>query len=148
MHQGNLYKASTDNILFFNRNRILTIYKRAKLNNDIYLYCVEEDSEKIDGRFFREELFALNIIFKMRPVLIYFRAAHLNEENKFTLDFSDQEFVQKIDFLLKNTYYIATINCKLKEEIMFMKPQKLKTYLQKVDFYLKKVLQLYAILTI
>ena len=29
----------------------------------------------------------------MRPALIYFREAHLNEENKFTLDFSDQEFV-------------------------------------------------------
>ena len=57
---GNLYKASTDNIPFFNRNRIFTVHKRAKLNNDIYLYWVEEDSEKIDGRFFREELFALN----------------------------------------------------------------------------------------
>ena len=76
----------------------------------------------------------------MRPVLMYFREAHLNEENKFTLDFSDQEFVQKIEFLLKNTYYIATLNCKLKVEIIFMKPKKLKTYLQKVDFYLKKIL--------
>ena len=57
---SNLYKASTDNIPFFNRNRIFTIYKRAKLNNGIYLHWVEEDSEKIDGRFFREELFALN----------------------------------------------------------------------------------------
>ena len=34
---GNLYKASTDNIPFFNRNRIFNIYKRAKLNNDIIL---------------------------------------------------------------------------------------------------------------
>ena len=57
---SNLYKASTDNIPFFNRNRIFTIYKRAKLNNGINLYWVEEDGEKIDGRFFREELFALN----------------------------------------------------------------------------------------
>ena len=57
---GNLYKAPTDNIPFFNRNRIFTIYKRAKLNNGIYLYWVEEDGKKIDGRFFREELFALN----------------------------------------------------------------------------------------
>ena len=57
---GNLYKASTDNIPFFNRNRSFTIFKRAKLNNGIYLYWVEEDSKKIDGRFFREELFALN----------------------------------------------------------------------------------------
>ena len=43
---GNLYKASTDNIPFFNRNRILTIYKRAKLNNDTYLCWVEEDVKK------------------------------------------------------------------------------------------------------
>ena len=51
---GNLYKASTDNILFFNRNRIFTIYKRAKLNNDTYLYWVEENGKKIDGRFLRQ----------------------------------------------------------------------------------------------
>ena len=57
---GNLYKASFDNIPFFNRNRIFTIYKKAKLNNGIYLYWVEEDSKKINGRYFREELFALN----------------------------------------------------------------------------------------
>ena len=37
----------------------------------------------------------------MRPVLIYFREVHLNGENKFILDFSDQEFAQKIQFLLK-----------------------------------------------
>ena len=57
---SNLNKASIDNIPFFNRNRIFTIYKRAKLNNGINLYWVEEDGENIDGKFFREELFALN----------------------------------------------------------------------------------------
>ena len=57
---GNLYKASTENVLFFNRNRIFTIYKRAKLNNGTYLYWVEEDGEKINGRFLRQELLALN----------------------------------------------------------------------------------------
>ena len=45
---------------FFNRNRIFTIYKRAKLNNSTYLYLVEEDSKKINSRFLRQELFALN----------------------------------------------------------------------------------------
>ena len=54
---GNLYKASTDNIPFFNRNRMFTIYKRANLNNGTYLYWVEK---KFDGRFLRQELFALN----------------------------------------------------------------------------------------
>ena len=57
---GNLYKASTDNIPFFNRNRIFTMYKRAKINNSTYLYWVEEDGKKINGRFLRQELFGLN----------------------------------------------------------------------------------------
>ena len=55
-----LFKASTENMPFFNRNRIFTIYKRAKLNNGSYLYWVEEDGKKIKGRFLRQELFAIN----------------------------------------------------------------------------------------
>ena len=57
---GNLYKPSTENMPFLNRNRIFTIYKRAKLNNGTYLYWVEENSKKIDGRFLRQELFAIS----------------------------------------------------------------------------------------
>ena len=57
---GNLYKASTENMLFFKRNRIFTISKGAKLNNGTYLYCVEEDSKKINGRFLRLEQFPVN----------------------------------------------------------------------------------------
>ena len=57
---GNLYKASTDNIPFFNRNRIFTIYKRAKLETGTYLYWVEEGGKNIKGSFLRQELFALN----------------------------------------------------------------------------------------
>ena len=57
---GNLYKASAENIPFFNRNQIFTIYKRVKLNNGTYLYWVEENGKKINGRFLRQELFALN----------------------------------------------------------------------------------------
>ena len=45
---------------FFNRNRIFIIYTRAKLNNGTYLYWVEEDGKKINGRFLRQELFAIN----------------------------------------------------------------------------------------
>ena len=45
--RGNLYKASTDNMPFL----IFTIYKIAKLNNGTYLYWVEEDGKKINGRF-------------------------------------------------------------------------------------------------
>ena len=50
-----LFIASTENMPFFNRNRIFTIYRRAKLNNGSYLYWVEDK-----GRFLRRELFALN----------------------------------------------------------------------------------------
>ena len=57
---GNLYKASAGNMPFFNRDRIFTIYKRAKLNNGTDLYLVEEGGKKINGRFLRQELFALN----------------------------------------------------------------------------------------
>ena len=45
---------------YFNRNRIFTIYKWAKLNNGSYLCWVEEDSQKVKGQFLRQELFALN----------------------------------------------------------------------------------------
>ena len=57
---GNLFKASTENMPFFNRNRTFTIYKRAKLNNGTYLYWVEEDGKKSIGRLLRQELFGLN----------------------------------------------------------------------------------------
>ena len=57
---GSLYKASTENIPFFNRDRIFTIYKRAKLENGVYLYWLEENGRKINGRFLKQKLFALN----------------------------------------------------------------------------------------
>ena len=37
----------------------------------------------------------------MNPVFNYFREIPLKDDNKFTLDFSDEEFVQKINFNLK-----------------------------------------------
>ena len=54
------FKSSTDNVPFYNREKIFTIYKRAKLNNNNYLYWLEdENNNKIEGRFLRQELFAL-----------------------------------------------------------------------------------------
>ena len=38
----------------------------------------------------------------MIPVFIYFREMPLYENDKFTLDFSDEEFVEEIEFLSKN----------------------------------------------
>ena len=59
------FKASTDNIPFFNREKIFRIYKRAKLDNGSYLYWLEdENNKKVEGRFLREELFALRNQFK------------------------------------------------------------------------------------
>ena len=55
------YKASTDNIPFFNRDKVFTIYKRAKLSSGSYLYWLEDENRNpIEGRFLRQELFALN----------------------------------------------------------------------------------------
>ena len=51
---GNLYKPLTENMSFSNRNKIFTIYERAKLKSGTYLYWVEEDSKKINGRFLRQ----------------------------------------------------------------------------------------------
>ena len=54
------FKASTDNIPFFNREKVFRIYKRAKLDNGSYLYwLVDENNKKVEGRFLREGLFAL-----------------------------------------------------------------------------------------
>ena len=50
----------------------------------------------------------------MRPILIYFGETYLDENNKFTLDFWDQEFVQEIELISKNKYDITSLNCKLK----------------------------------
>ena len=55
-----LFKATTDNTPFYNREKIFTIYKRAKLDNGNYLYWIEdENNNKTEGRFVREELFAI-----------------------------------------------------------------------------------------
>ena len=74
----------------------------------------------------------------MRPVLIYFRETHLDENNKFTLDFSDQEFVQEIELLSKNKYYIATLNCKLKVEEYIHETKKIKDLSTKSRVLLEK----------
>ena len=37
----------------------------------------------------------------MKPCFIYFKEIAISDDNKFTLDFSDQEFVQEIDFFIE-----------------------------------------------
>ena len=65
----------------------------------------------------------------MNPAFIYFNEIILKDDNKFTPDFSDKEFFHEVNFVNNLDYYITSLNCKLK----------VKNYLQKVDFYLKKV---------
>ena len=74
----------------------------------------------------------------MRPVLIYFRETHLGETNKFTLDFSDQEFLQTIEFLSENKYYITSLNCKLKTAEYINEDDKIKKLSEKSRLLLEK----------
>ena len=56
---GRLYKSTTENKSFFNRDRIFTRSERSKLNNNTYLYWLKENGRKIKNRFLRQELFTL-----------------------------------------------------------------------------------------
>ena len=53
----------------------------------------------------------------MNPVFNYFREIPLKDDNKFTLDFSDEEFVQKINFNLKKKK--KKLYCKFKLQFNF-----------------------------
>lgn len=45
---------------FSNKNRVFIIYKWANLENETFLYWLENDEQKVKGRFIRQELIALN----------------------------------------------------------------------------------------
>ena len=49
----------------------------------------------------------------MNPVLIYQSEIKLDYNNKFTIDFIDGDVVNKVQFLRKNQYYIASLNCNI-----------------------------------
>ena len=49
----------------------------------------------------------------MKPVFIYFKEIPFNDNNKFVLDFSDQEIIQKVYFDKNIDYYIASLDCNL-----------------------------------
>ena len=48
----------------------------------------------------------------MNPAFIYCKELILNDDNKFALDFSDEEFVQEVNFL-NNLNYIISLNSNL-----------------------------------
>ena len=62
----------------------------------------------------------------------------LDENNKFTLDFSGHDFVQEIGFLSKNKYYITSLNCKLKLKEYIREDEKIKKLSAKSRLLLEK----------
>ena len=62
----------------------------------------------------------------MNPDFIYFKELVLDDNNKFVLDFSDEEFIQKINFNKNLNYYIANLdfNLILKEYIKIDKKKR------------------------
>ena len=57
---GKFYKSSTENKTFFNRDRIFTVVNRSKINDQGFIYWIKESNKKINGRFLRHKLYALN----------------------------------------------------------------------------------------
>ena len=57
---GRLYKSTTENHPYFNRNRICTTNKRVLAGNNTCYYWLKEDGQEVKNQFSREELFALN----------------------------------------------------------------------------------------
>ena len=76
----------------------------------------------------------------MKTVFIYFREIPFDDNNKFVLDFSDDEFVQKVDFEKNVNYYIASLDCNLilKEKIKKDKKQEIEELSKKSRLLLEK----------
>ena len=49
----------------------------------------------------------------MNSAFIYCKESILNDDNKFVLDFSDEEFVHEVNFLNNIDYYITSLSCNL-----------------------------------
>ena len=47
----------------------------------------------------------------MNPIFIYHNEAKLKKNNKFTIDFLDNNFVHLVNFSPKNQYYICSLSC-------------------------------------
>ena len=76
----------------------------------------------------------------MKPVFIYFKEIPFKDNNKFVLDFSNDEFVQKVTFEKNINYYIASLECNLilKEEIKKDKKKQIEELYQKSRLLLEK----------
>ena len=49
----------------------------------------------------------------MEPIFFYFKETQLGVNNTFTLDISNTELINQINFSIENNYYITTMNCNL-----------------------------------
>ena len=57
---GNLYKSTTENTLFFNRNELFIVSKVVPVDNTYYYWISKMgDSKLINTKFLRQELFAI-----------------------------------------------------------------------------------------
>ena len=75
----------------------------------------------------------------MNPAFIYFNEIILKDDNKFTLDFSYEEFTQEVNFVNNLDYYITSLNCKLKmKEYIHDKDQKIQELSKKSRLLLEK----------
>ena len=59
---GRLYKSTTQNKTFFNKNKIYIIKKRVKTTSNEWYYWVAEENSEITNKFryLRQELYAIN----------------------------------------------------------------------------------------
>ena len=49
----------------------------------------------------------------MEPIFFYFKETQFGGNNTFTLDISNTELINQINFSIENNYYITTMNCNL-----------------------------------
>ena len=73
----------------------------------------------------------------MNPIFISQNEAKLDYNNKFTIDFIDNEYVNYIKFFQKNQYYISSLNCNItkanKKKVTFQGSQSLVDELSKTS---------------
>ena len=102
-----LYKATTKNIPYFNRDQVFTIKKVVKNSDHQYNCWVAKEGEKNiqNKRYLRQELFALKSQFanKIQPILIHFNKLKFHRDKKFLLEISNDDEITEV--LLKLFYY-------------------------------------------
>ena len=74
----------------------------------------------------------------MKPIFKYIKEIEL-DKIKFMLDFSNMEIIYEIDFLMKNGFYITSLNCNLNvKEYNDNKSKLIKDFSEKSRLLLQK----------